>query len=76
MCVRFDLFVCRNLITQLIALAERSKASVCGRLLAGVAGSNPGGAWMSVSCECCRVEISATSRSLVQGRPTDCGMSK
>jgi hypothetical protein len=25
---------------------------VCGRSLAGIASSNPAGAWMSVSCEC------------------------
>jgi hypothetical protein len=24
-----------------------------GRSLAGIAGSNPAGAWMSVSCDCC-----------------------
>ena len=36
-----------------IPVAARSKAWVCGRLLAGIAGSNPSGAWMSVSCECC-----------------------
>ena len=30
-------------ITLVDSLAERSKATVCGRLLAGVAGSNPGG---------------------------------
>jgi hypothetical protein len=29
------------------------KAWVCGRLLAGIAGSNPAGAWMFVCCECC-----------------------
>jgi hypothetical protein len=35
-------------------VAARSKALVCARLLVGVAGSNPaGGAWISVSCECC-----------------------
>jgi len=30
---------------------------------------------MSVYCECCQVEVSATSRSLVQRSPTDCGAS-
>jgi hypothetical protein len=31
---------------------------------------------MFVSCEClcCQVEVSATSRSLVQRSPTDCGV--
>jgi len=35
----------------------------------------PLGAWMSVCCECCRVEVSATSWSLVQRSPTDRGAS-
>ena len=35
-----------------IPAAARSKAWVCGRSLAGIVGSNPPGAWMSVSCEC------------------------
>jgi hypothetical protein len=30
--------------------AERSKATVCGRSLAGVANSNPAGAWMFLLC--------------------------
>ena len=35
-----------------ISAAARSQAWVCGRSLAGIVGSNPAGAWMSVSCEC------------------------
>ena len=36
----------------------------------------PPGAWMSVvSAVCCQVEVSATSWSLVQRSPTDCGVS-
>jgi len=36
----------------------------------------PPGAWMSVaSVVCCQVEVSATSWSLVQWSPTDCGAS-
>jgi hypothetical protein len=31
---------------------------------------------MSVSCECCQVEVSATGWSLVQRSPTKCGVSK
>jgi len=37
-------------------VAARSTAWACGRSLSGIAGSNllaGGGAWMSVSCECC-----------------------
>jgi hypothetical protein len=36
-----------------IPVAVRSKGWVCGRSLAGIAGSNPAGARMSGSCECC-----------------------
>jgi hypothetical protein len=32
------------------------------------------GARMSVSCECCQVEASATGRSLIQRSPTECGV--
>jgi hypothetical protein len=34
-------------------LCVRAKAWVCGLSLAGIAGSNPAGAWMSVCCGCC-----------------------
>ena len=33
--------------------AARSNAWVYGRSLAGNAGLNPAGTWMSASCECC-----------------------
>jgi len=36
-----------------VSVAARFEACVCGRWLAGFAGSNPAGAWMFVSCECC-----------------------
>ena len=36
-----------------IPVTARSKARVCGRPLAGIVGSKPAGAWMSVYCECC-----------------------
>jgi hypothetical protein len=29
------------------------RLGVCGRLRAGIVGSNRTGAWMSISCECC-----------------------
>jgi hypothetical protein len=38
---------------QLILVAARSNAYLCGRLLSVSAGSNSAGGWMSVSCECC-----------------------
>ena len=34
-------------------MAARSKALLCGPLIAGIAGSNPPGACMPVSFECC-----------------------
>ena len=40
-------------IEELILVAARSKAWVCGRLLAGIADRIPPGAWLSVSCACC-----------------------
>jgi hypothetical protein len=36
-----------------IPMSARSKTWVCGRSLAGIARSNPPGAWISVPCECC-----------------------
>jgi len=33
-----------------IPVTARSKAWVCGRSTAGIVGSNPAGAWLSVSC--------------------------
>ena len=36
-----------------IPLAARSKAWVCDCSLAEIAGSNPTGAWVSLSCRCC-----------------------
>jgi len=43
-------------------VVARSKAWVCGRLLAGIAGSNPvgGGCLSLVSVVCCQAEASAT----------------
>ena len=56
-----------------VPVAARSKAWVCGRSPAEIVGSNP--TWdMDVcllSVVCCQVEVSATSRSLVQRSPTD-----
>ena len=61
-----------------IPVAVRSKAWVCGRSLARIVGSNPTGAWMSVSCEC-RV-LSGTGLCdelvLVQRSSTEYGVSK
>jgi hypothetical protein len=40
-------------VLSLTPVTARSKTWVCGRSLAGSVGSNPAGAWMSVSCGCC-----------------------
>jgi hypothetical protein len=58
-------------------VATRSKAWVFARWLAGIVGSNPAGAWMPLSSECCVFsDFSATGRSLVQRSPTDRGASE
>jgi hypothetical protein len=43
-----------------ISVAALPKAWVCDRSLAAIAGSNPAGAWLPVSCVCCQVEICAS----------------
>ena len=55
-------------------MAALSKAWVCGRSLAGTAGSNPArGMYVSlVSVVCRQEEVSATGRSMVQRSPTEC----
>jgi len=68
----------RNNLTAPVPVAARSKASVCGRSPAEFVGSNPirgHGCLSVVSVVCCQVEVSATSLSLVQRSPTDCGPS-
>ena len=54
----------KNRIEKPVPVAERSKARVYGRSLAGIAGSNPvgGHGWLSVvNVVCCQVEVCATS---------------
>jgi hypothetical protein len=61
-----------------ITAAALFKACVYGGLHAGDAGSNPArvhGCLSLVSVVCCRVEVSATGRSLIQRSPTECGAS-
>ena len=58
-------------------MVERSKARVCGRPLAGIAGSNPAGEHGCLSLlnvVCGQVEVSATGRSLIERSATDCGV--
>jgi hypothetical protein len=60
---------------QLVPVATRSKAQVCGRSAGETVGSNPSGALDVYCCECCvlQAHVSETSRSLVQRNPTYCG---
>jgi len=56
-------------------MAARSKAWVCDRWLAGIAGSNPaGGLHVSLLQMLCvvQVEVYTSGRSFVQGSPTEC----
>ena len=52
-------------------VAVQSKAYVCGRSFAGIAGSNPVGARMSVSCEYCVSSDRGHYDGLIP-RPEDC----
>jgi hypothetical protein len=57
--------------------AARSKAWDCRRKLAGIAGSNPDGEWISlVNVVCRQVEVCSTGWSLDQRSPTECGASE
>ena len=55
-----------------IPVTEQFETRICGQSLAV---SNPAGVWISVSFECCQVEVYMTGRSLVQRSHIDCGMS-
>ena len=67
---------------KLIPVVAPSKARVCGRSLAGIAGSNPAGdmdvslSLSLVSVVCCQVEVCAMGRLLVQRSPTESGVSE
>ena len=66
-------------VFQPIPVAALPKAWVCGRSLAGIAGSNAAegrGCLSVVSVVCCQVEVSASGRSLVQRSLTECGVSE
>ena len=66
-------------LTEPIPVAARTKVWVRCCSLAGIEGSYPAG-WHGclpiVSVECCHVEVCASSWSLVQRSPTDCGVSE
>jgi hypothetical protein len=69
----------QQLNTSPIPVAARSKASVCGRSLTGswvrIPPGGGHGCLSVVSIVCCQAEVSATSWSLVQRSPTECGVS-
>jgi hypothetical protein len=58
-------------------VAAKFKAWVCGRSLAGIAGSSTVGGMdvRIVGVVCCQVEICALACSLVQRSPIECGVS-
>ena len=65
-------------LTLPVPVAARSMAYVCGRSPAEILGSNyhrRHRCLSVVSVVCCQVEVSATSWSLVQRSPTECGAS-
>ena len=57
-------------------MAALSKAWICGRSLAGIAGSNPaaGRGCLFHVIECCHLAVSATGWSLLQRSPTERGV--
>ena len=58
-------------------MTARSKAWVCGRSLAVIAGSNPAGIMgvcLLVNVVFCQVQVSASGRSLVQRSLAECGV--
>ena len=71
-----NLLKCSNLWEHPNPEAACFKMWVCGRLLVGIAGSNPVGSMdiclFLVSVVCFQVEVSATGRCFFQRRPTDC----
>ena len=58
--------------------ADRSGRTVYGHLLAGTAGLNTAGAWMSLSCECCVLSGRVLCVGLITRveSPTGCGVSE
>ena len=60
-----------------IPVDARSNAWVCYRSLAGIAGLSPAeGMYVCLSVVYYQTEVSASSRSLGQGIPTECGVSE
>ena len=72
--VLFCYVLYHHLLVLLLFCAARSKASVCGRWLAGIELCKPVGDIVSIVC--CRVEVFATGRSFIQRSPTDCRLSE
>jgi hypothetical protein len=52
--IKLHFYIYRSIeITAPTLVAAQSMAWACGPMLAGIAGSNPAEAWMSVSWKCC-----------------------
>jgi len=65
-------------INVMVPVNAQSKVWVYGRSLAGIAGTNPPGTWMSVYCECCVLSVRSQCVELItlpEG-PTDCCVSE
>jgi hypothetical protein len=77
--ISIDTYITSFKVQWLLYIPPRlTLASVCGRSLAWIAGSNSaeGHVCLSlVSVVCCQVEVSAKGRSLVQRSRTECGVS-
>jgi len=77
--LRLYLINLKYIQTRLIPVTARSKAWFCGRSPTGIPGSNPTGGHgclSVVSVVCCHVKLSGSGWSLVQRRPTECGVSE
>jgi len=74
-CVPFVWFHSLLLVSVKFTVTGQFEAWVCGRSLAGIAGSNPAGIMdvlFLVSVVCCQVEVFEMGRSLFQRNPTEC----
>ena len=71
------IYICYQSVGMPVPVAARSRAWVWGRSPAETVGSNPtrGMDVCLLWVVCCQVEVSATSSSLVQRSPTECGAS-
>jgi len=67
----YSIYFDKHLKAFSIPVATRSKARVCGRPVAEIAGSNSSGAWKFVPCECCVLTGRGPFVGLIT-RPEEC----